>query len=550
MTGAHQATMPVQREAPDSFHAQALAAIGNSDLKGAERTLREWSEAEPGSGDAHKLRGLVLAAMHRYRDAIPSLDRAMEHFPGDEMLLLSKAESLSMLRKPKGVLECAEQVLRMSPARAEAHVFRGLALLAMGKLRQAIQSFDEAVTISPDLVQAHFNKGVALTHLRLAERVGESVRHEAIASLERVMQLSPDLAGPYYGRALMRRDLGDLDGAIRDCERALELQPDRRKVRAVRWLYAFCLIYSGDWERGWKEWECHLDLNKRRGKNRRFGVSIPSWTGQSLEGKTIAVLEEGGFGDTIQLVRFLPQLSARGARVVMHLRAAVKPLVFPPGETSRCTPAEPTYDYQCTLLSLPSLLDVRPDTMPGTQGYICAERAKVVAWREKLGPPRRLRVGIAWSGNPKQKEDMERSLHFSDVRALFDVDAEFICLQKVLKRNDRKDFRAQGTVSFHGDELSDFTDTAALCENVDVVVSTCTSVAHLAGAMGKPVWIMLARNADWRWMDKGDSSPWYASARLFRQERLGEWSPVVRRVRDELERLARTRAASLAAQAA
>jgi hypothetical protein len=265
---------------------------------------------------------------------------------------------------------------------------------------------------------------------------------------------------------------------------------------------------------------------------------VPRWTGaEPLAGKTVLSHAEQGFGDTIQFIRYAPLVAARGARVIVEAPKSLKGLVLAvegvSGVFARGEPA-PACDLHCPLMSLPLVFGTTLETVPSKAPYLEAPMDRVAVWRERL-PQKPLRVGMAWTGNPTHRNDRHRSIALERIAALSsDPDIQFIGIQKDIRENDAKALHNYPGVVSLGAQLQDFSDTAAVISLLDLVISVDTSVAHLAGALGKPVWIMLPYSGDWRWMLEGETSPWYPTARLFRQPAPGDWDSVLERVRCEL----------------
>lgn len=250
---------------------------------------------------------------------------------------------------------------------------------------------------------------------------------------------------------------------------------------------------------------------------------------------------EQGLGDTLQFCRYASLVKARGARVVLEVQAPLRGLLGGlAGVDQLLAKGEPLppFDYHCSLMSLPLALGTDIDTIPAPGAYLAAEPARAAAWEERLGARRRPRVGLAWSGNPHHANDHNRSILFTQLAALFEQDCDFVSLQKEHRAADLAALDASGVLRVDA-HLNDFADTAALCELMDLVISVDTSVAHLAGALGKPLWVMLPHVADWRWLTERSDSPWYPEARLFRQERAGGWDGVIAEVANALAALPR-----------
>jgi Glycosyltransferase family 9 (heptosyltransferase) len=269
-------------------------------------------------------------------------------------------------------------------------------------------------------------------------------------------------------------------------------------------------------------------------------LPLPRWRGeQDIAGRTILLHAEQGHGDTIQFCRYVPLVAAKGATVVLAVSPLLKSLLSRlPGASHVAdgTGGMPTPDIQCALMSLPLAFSTRIETVPAAVPYLEPPAPHLRLWRDKLGPRRGQRIGIAWSGNVHHKADRRRSLALEQIEPLVGLGWPLYCLQRELRPDDLPAFARFSNIRYFGEALRDFADTAALIAELDLVIAVDTAVAHLAGALGKPVWVLLAHAPDWRWMLGRNDSPWYPTMRLFRQATPGDWSQVIVRVRDELVR--------------
>jgi hypothetical protein len=296
---------------------------------------------------------------------------------------------------------------------------------------------------------------------------------------------------------------------------------------------SLCLLQTGRFEQGWRqhEWRKRLD-------NAFRSYPQPVWLGEeNIAGKTLFIYSEQGLGDTIQFCRYVKLMEARGAIVIMSVQQPVRRLLKQISPTIQIIdPNEmPTdFDYHCPLLSLPRAFVTTFETIPAEPRYLKADDELRAAWSARLPPKTNLRIGTVWSGSTGHKNDHNRSMKLETLLPIFSLDADWICLQKEVRDKDLALLRQDSRIAHFGDELKDFSDTAALVDLVDLVITVDTSVAHLAGAMGKPVWILLPFNPDWRWLLERNDSPWYPTARLFRQPQIGNWVEVVNQVKNEL----------------
>ena len=294
----------------------------------------------------------------------------------------------------------------------------------------------------------------------------------------------------------------------------------------------------GDFDAGWREYEWRWKTAAFAGKRRQFRA--PLWLGDApLSGKTILLHAEQGFGDTIQFIRYAPLLAGRGAKVICEVQGELRSLLsqFEDIDVIAEGGPLPRYELHCPLLSLPLAFATKPGTIPATVPYLAAPAERLAHWRDRL-PQSGLRAGFVWSGSSSHKNDLNRSIPLARLAALFkDPPLRCFSLQTELRDTDAEAMRGLPNLVHLGGEIRDFADTAAVISLFDVVISVDTAVAHLAGALGKPVLILLPHAADFRWMRNRDDTPWYPTAKLLRQPAFGDWDSVIARLSDELRRL-------------
>ena len=299
------------------------------------------------------------------------------------------------------------------------------------------------------------------------------------------------------------------------------------------------MLIQGDFENGFSLYESRWLSYKASEAAGRRSFEKPTWLGkESLEGKTILLYGEQGLGDFIQFCRYVKLVTGLGAKVILEVPKSLASLMENLEGVSRLVikgQELPAFDYQCPLLSLPISLNTSISSIPGYIPYLAVHPNRVAEWSLRLGEKRKKRIGLVWSSMSNFKDDSKRSLMLFDlIKALPSERFEYICLQKELKDCDKECFENYKNIRFFGDELIDFSDTAALIENIDLVISTCTSIPHLSGALGKETWLLLSYVPDWRWLLGRDDSPWYPSIRLYRQEAAGKWDEPLKKVSADL----------------
>ena len=556
--------------------AQAVALGGDNPFahfhRGcAHQELKQWAEAvasydratrlKPDFAEAFNNRANALRALGRHEEALASFDRAVALKPDFLLAHYNRGNLLRDLQRYDAALQSCDRALALKPDFVEALHNRGAVLDALQRYEEALASYDRALALRPNYAEALDSRGNVLRKLKRPD--------EALASYGRALVLQPNYAAAFSDRGNALSELGRLDEAVADYDRALALQPDQvetlnNRGNALRNLlrcdaalesYARALrldpnqadahanagwtrLLTGDFAQGWQEfewrWQCRQMLPQRR------NFAAPLWRGEEdLAGKTILLHAEQAFGDTIQFCRYATLAAKRGATVLLEVQPALRSLLSGLDGVAQVLPrgAElPPFDIHCPLLSLPLAFRTELATIPASIPYLHADQEKARRWRERLGAADRLRVGIVWSStNQAHRDFAKRSVSLGAMAALRSDRLQLVSLQKELIEADRALLAEWGDVAHFGDELADFGDTAALIEAMDLVISIDTGVAHLAGAMGKPVWILLAFAPDWRWLLQREDSPWYPTARLFRQPALDDWTRVIPRIARELE---------------
>ncbi len=419
-----------------------------------------------------------------------------------------------------------DALVQLQPGLAEAHCNRGIALQAVGRVDEALESYNTAISLKPALAQAYSNRGSVL---KLRNQLDA-----AIADFSESIRLWPDSALPHSNLGEALRDDRQLDAAISHYDKAIELEP---LDPVAYWNKGLALLLAGQLTEGFALYERRWDASIRD-STRSF--ARPLWLGDTpLQGKNILLHAEQGLGDTIQFCRYVPLVAALGARVILEVqRPLVDLLQSLEGVAQIVAQGEPLpdFDYHCPLLSLPLAFKTEESSIPQSSG-VKGGAAKLAEWSLKLGEKTKPRVGLVWSGNAAHKNDHNRSIAFSTLIAGLPDSCAYFSLQNEVRSADQEVLTRTPWIRHFGDELADFTDTAAVCELLDAVVCVDTSVAHLSAVLGRPTWILLPYSVDWRWMLDRADSPWYPSAKLYRQEQIGQWDAVLRRVQADLRSL-------------
>jgi len=494
----------------------------------------------------------LLLALRRPEEALASCELALEDRPQASGALHLRGRALHALERYGEALASFERALAIRPQFAEALNARGDTLRALGRDWEALESFRQALALRPDDPRALHGRGVAADRMlrdassadalcvrgHALEALGQY--EVALASYREALAIRPQHAEALnnVGNALCQ--LGRIDEAIAAYERVQSFRPGDGEAHFNS---SFAFLLKGDYERGWQEYEWRWEA--LRTKLPQQATEKPLWLGQDeIAGKTLVVYAEQGFGDAIQMARYVPLLAARGAQVAIACHPALEALLRTvDGVRSVFTSNEPplAFDYHIPIMSLPRAFGTTLASIPSQVPYLHAAKPAVAAWRRRLDPlGERRRIGLVWAGNPKHRRDRVRSLPVELLAPLLALPGcAFLSLQKGEAAASLARLDARGdSITDYTAELETFADTAALIEALDLVITVDTAVAHLAGALGKPVWIVLPSAPDWRWMRDREDSPWYPSARLFRQPERSDWSGVVRAVAAALARFA------------
>jgi Flp pilus assembly protein TadD len=504
--------------------AGAREAFGRGDIAGAGRRLEKALRIAPRHSAANELMAYVRGRMGDESAAVEHLRIATAAPDASDTSWYYLGMAYLRAGQPRDAETAFLRALALNPSMFEAAHDLGRALHEQARFEAALDAFARARRLRPDSYEVLHNSGRAFAALG---RYGD-----ALGAYDESIRINPASPQTWLNRGETLHDLGRLDAALESYTKARALKPVFPEAASNA---ALALLAKGDYEAGWRafeaRWQGAAALSDRH-------ASIPRWDGRALlEGRTVLVWSEQGFGDTLQFCRYVPLLEERGARVILEVQPDLKPLmalnfdvpVVAVGETL------PTCDLQVPMLSLPLAFGTRVDTVPSAVPYLRADPRKVSEWRARLGVgDGRPRVAFSSSGRRTYKHELRRRIAVRDFAALV-PHCELYLVQKDLEEDDRRFLEAGAHgVTFLGDGIADFTDGSAIVENMDLTISIDTSLTHLAGAMGKPVWLLLSDVPDWRWMRDRLDSPWYPTLRIFRQQGEGEWSRVLASVADAL----------------
>ena len=544
---------------PDFHSNRGIALQGCGQLAAALASYDRALALRRDFVEAHGNRAAVLRALHRPAEAVASYQQIITLRPAQFDAHLQCARLLRELGQRDAALVHLDNAVQLAPDNAEAHNSRGALLQELRRFDQAITAYDTAIALVPTYVAAHSNRGTALIELREYER--------ALPNFDRALALRADYAEAYTCRGVALKELNRLPAALADHERALAIEPRLIKAHLNRGTtlhqmnrldeaiasYDRALaidphsaganhnksvsqLLQGDLTQGWDLYEWRWKLRPAVLVERR--LPAPRWTGcEDLKGRRVLLHGEQGYGDTLQFCRYAQLVAACGAHVILEVAPAMLALmraVAGVHEVVADGDALPQFDLYSPLLSVPRLCGTRLDNIPAASPYLHAEPTHLAKWEARLGPRTRPRVALAWRGNAHHPNDHNRSIPLAQLLAHLPRDYEYLSVQQELRDDDEATLRAHPEVRHLGDELQDFSDSAALCMLVDLVISVDTSLAHLAGGLGRPTWLLLCFSPDWRWLLERSDSPWYPTLTLYRQSSSGDWPTVLRRVASDL----------------
>lgn len=472
------------------------------------------------SAEALNLLGLSELRLGNFRQSLEAFERSLAGKPAQAVICLNRGHALQSLARNEEALGSFEAALALRPDYSKAHLARVSLLRRGGRLGEALAACEQWLAADPSAAEAFNLRGNVLTKLGRTD--------EAIADYRRAVDLRPAFPAALNNLAKALKDKGRFREALASYEAALALRPDYAMAHINK---ALLLLLMGDYRAGWRLFEWRWK-SVRAAKNRDYPV--PRWLGdEDIRGRRLLVWGEQGYGDLIQFSRFIPVLAGMGIDVCLEAPRSLVPLLETLDATFEIremnTRQESGFDRHCPLMSLPFALGITLDNLPGSSRYLAAPPAAKASWAGRLGRPQRFRVGLAWSGSTAHANDRNRSLALAALKPLLALDVEFHVVQKDIRQSDLT-VLAASAISTHEGALLSFADTAALIEAMDLVISVDSSPAHLAGALGKPVWVLLPFVPDYRWLLERADSPWYASARLFRQPAAGDWDAVVRQL--------------------
>ncbi|CAK0744395.1 protein O-GlcNAc transferase [Gammaproteobacteria bacterium] len=530
-TASYRQAISLDPKMAEAYYNLGMLLREQGSLEAAAEAYQQVLNLRPDWAEASVTLGILREEIARRKVIVPLLPQEKVVDPvkmgekEDSQALLASAMTAYQLGENSLAMTRCEQVLKMEPNRPDAWTLKGILLRKLKQFEESAAAHRRAIACKPDYPDAHNNLGGALSDLGKLE--------EALACYRHAVHLVPKKVDFLINLAGMLQALGRVEQAITTLEQVISAHPGNAEAQ---WDLALARLLSGDFERGWKgyewRWKARIDPPV---------FAEPLWRGEPLDGKTILLYTEQGYGDVIQFVRYIPMVVARGGRVLLEIHPDLKNLLDRmPGISQLVIRDEPRphFDVQYPLLSLPYLFQTTLDTLPSSEFYLQPDPMRKKAWGERLKNYFGLRVGLVWGGNPNVKNDRWRSPRLAPVLPLLETSGvHFFGLQKGDGRKDLIGRDMPTSFVDLGEEIQDFADTAAILSNLDLLITSCTSTVHLAGALGRPTWVLLHFSADWRWFLKREDTPWYPSVRLFRQSGPHQWGALVNRIQTELSAL-------------
>ncbi len=547
---------------PEQTTVLSNLGIGFTQLGSFEKAVDCCSRAielSPGYAEAYVNRGNALKALMRYDEAILSYKQAVSLNPGDADAHFNLGGVYKELKVFPAALASYQQATELNPNDADAHGQCGALLLelklyqdalhyynreltlnpsslsglrgrclvymALGSFEKAKKDAEQAVALNPLSANAFLNLGAIL------HKLGRQV--EALKANDIAIQLEPAYAQVYSNRGLVLVDMHRFDEAMADYNQSIEIDAE---CANAYWNKAILSLLTGDYAQGWSlyEWRWKTIL-----KDFRRTFAQPLWLGEfSIKDKTLLISAEQGLGDFIQFCRYVPLVAALGPKVVLEVPKALVSLISTlPGNYMMVEQGStlPSFDYHCPIMSLPLALGTSLSNIPAKVPYLFVNDKKLQNWQKRLGKPTKPRIGLVWSGSTIHQNDHHRSIAFETIEPLLGLPLDFHVLQKEIRKADMERLATHVEVKSHQDKLTDFSETAALIQAMDLIVSVDTSVAHVAAAMGKPCWILLPYSPDFRWMTNREDSPWYPTVTLFRQPKQNDWATVISQIEEKMK---------------
>jgi tetratricopeptide (TPR) repeat protein len=513
----------------DAHFRRAFRLHQSGQVAQAAALYRDILAADPNHFDALHLLGVARVHNNDVKNGLDLIERALAVNNADPAAHYNRALALILMQRPEDAVSALDTALSLKPDYAVAHFLRGNALRQLARPHDALSSYDRALALDPNYVEASVNRAIQLKTLGRFE--------DALAELDRILFVAPQAAMVHVNRGSVLLRLGHITEALAAFEKTIA---SGAHLGEAHFGAAECRLTLGEWPAGFAEFEWRWKTAVMAPAQRVYPQ--PLWLGDApLRGKTLLLHAEQGLGDTIQFARYALLALEQGARVVLEVQPKLKALIAtisPDITVVARGEALPTFDMHAPLMSLPHAFKTTTATVPTAVPYLKADPARVNSWRTEFAKKPGRNIGLAWSGTPTHENDHNRSASLAAFAALHAPGLNFYGLQTTMSDADKIAAGQFPSFTHLGDPARDFADVAAMVQALDAVVTVDTVFAHLAGALAQPVSVLLSRAVDWRWLLERTDSPWYPAARLYRQERLGDWAQPLRQVRADLIKLA------------
>ena len=498
---------------------QADALNSQNELAKAFGIYKDILGANAGHADALFGIGLILEKQRKFGLAIQFLSKALESNPGKMQALMARGRMFRLQGMFENAILDFTEVIAKQADDFEALIARGIAFGQTGQLDAAIEDFSSAIRINAHCSEAFYNRGVVYEKLQNFD--------SAIEDYSTAIKLNPNDYKAYNNRGVAWRKTKCIEAAVEDFDKSVKIDPNFAEGYYNK---SLALLSNGNLEQGFRLYEYRWKTAHFQSQIRDF--SEPLWLGNSdITNKTILIYSEQGFGDSIQFCRYINLFKNVKCRVLLEIERPLMRLMqslLPTDQIFEKGSCLPPFDYHCPLMSLPHAFGTKVENVPFPSAYLNISLDRKKYWQKRLGAKTKPRVGIAWQGNPSHLNDQRRSIPLIKIIDCLSPSFEWISLQKEVSSSDEAVISQHGKIRHFGKEIGDFLDTASLCHNLDAILSVDTAIAHLAGAIGNRVYLLLAYVPDARWCLTGSNTPWYANMILYRQGNPNEWLPLLR----------------------
>jgi len=521
----------ILQQQPNHFQTLYYYGLFNFEQQSFEKAIVLLTRAirvMPTSAKSYYNRGVTYTELKLHAEALVDINHAIERDHDYLQAYQFRANLHRLLDDDEKALNDYHTIIEKWPDNVNAYHERGVIYRNKKQLKEALLDFEKVVQLQPDHALAYVNIGIILFELKQYK--------SALSCLNHAITLNPKIATSYVTRGMIAARMGNNALAAKDYDIAFALGGTDPQISFNA---AMVYLAQGDYTKGWQLYDARWHIKKSALSQDKRHYTQPQWQGDvSLVGKTIYLFCEQGFGDTLQFCRYIPMVAVLADNVIVEVQPALHSLITQQfGHLAQINKEQdplPEFDLHCPLMSLPLAFKTQLDSIPFAAGYLTSDPSKQALWQQRLGAKNKPRIGLVWTGNQTHANDFHRSIEPNLLEQILSDDFQFICLQKMIRAADATWITAHPQVMCFCNDLHDFSDTAALCNEMDLVISVDTSVAHLAAAMGKPTWLLLSFTSEWRWMEERHDNAWYDSIRIYRQPKHDAWQEVTNQLIAEL----------------